>query len=254
MRPDGSTTLHKEGEKIHGSFLSQSSFATYALTLERNAVKVRADVPLKLLGPLGCGIQTGAGAVFKSLQAKMGSSIAVYGLGSVGLSAVMAAGVVRCSKIIGVGINPTRMQMAKELGATHIINAGETDPVKKIQEITREGVNYSLECTGNPRVLRQAVESLRRPGVCGLIGGAPYGTEVTFDMNSIMFGRTICGILEGDSIPDIFIPQLVELYMQGHFPMHRLITFYKLDQINRAVEDMEKGRAIKPVLRISDKG
>lgn len=249
-RLDGSTTLRKNGEVIHGSFFAQSSFATYALATERNLVKVREDVPLEILGPLGCGIQTGAGAVLNSLDAKAGSSIAIFGTGSVGLSAIMAAVVAGCTTILAIDINAERLQLAKELGATHIINPGESNPVEAIQQITGSGVNYSLETTGLPQVFRQAVESLTLLGVCGLIGAAPLGTEVTFDMNSILFGRTIRGIIEGDSIPDIFIPQLIELYVQGRFPFDRLISFYNLGQINQAAADSQQGRTIKPVLRM----
>ena len=249
-RLDCSTTLHKNSEVIHGNFFAQSSFATYALATERNVVKVREDVPLEILGPLGCGIQTGAGAVLNSLDAKAGSSIAIFGTGSVGLSAVMAAVVAGCTTIIAIDINAERLQIAKELGATHIINPGERNPVEAIQQITDSGVNYSLETTGLPQVFRQAVDSLTWLGVCGLIGAAPLGTEATFDMNTILFGRTIRGIIEGDSIPDIFIPQLIELYLQGRFPFDRLIRFYNLEQINQAAADSEQGRTIKPVLRM----
>ena len=249
-RLDGSTTLDKNGEVIRGNFFGQSSFATYALATERNVVKVREDVPLEILGPLGCGIQTGAGAVLNSLNAKAGSSIAIFGTGSVGLSAVMAALVAGCTTIIAIDINAERLQIAKELGATHIINPGETNPVEAIQQITDSGVNYSLETTGLPQVFRQAVDSLTLLGVCGLIGAAPLGTEAIFDMNTILLGRTIRGIIEGDSIPDIFIPQLIELYLQGRFPFDRLIRFYHLEQINQAAADSEQGRTIKAVLRM----
>jgi len=250
VRSDGTTTLSKNGEKIHGNFFGQSSLATYALTYENNVVKVRSDAPLEMLGPLGCGIQTGAGAVINSLHVKVGSSIAVFGLGSVGLSAVMAAKVAGCSTIIGVDVKPNRLQLAKELGATHVIPAADVNATAEIKKITGEGVNYALECAGHPKVFRQALESTRRAGVCGLMGGTPMGTEVTFDMNSIMFGRTIRGILEGDSVPDIFIPQLVELIMQGRFPLARLVTYYDFDQINQAVFDSEEGRTIKPILKM----
>jgi aryl-alcohol dehydrogenase len=247
-RPDGSTTLSKDGEVIHGSFFGQSSFATYALASERNTVKVRDDVPLNILGPLGCGIQTGAGAVINSLAPHAGSSIAVFGTGSVGLSAIMAARAVGCTTIIGIDIRPGRLEIARELGATHVINGSEGDTVKKIQEITGTGVNYSLETTALPAILRQAVDCLTLTGVCGLIGAAPLGTEVALDMNSILFGRTLRGVIEGDSIPDIFIPQLIELYVQGRFPFDKLIKFYKLEEINDAARDSEAGTVLKPVL------
>src|SRR5262249_10004281 len=161
------------------------------------------------------------------------SSIAVFGTGSVGLSAIMAARVVGCTTIIGIDIRPGRLEIARELGATHVINGSEGDTVKKIQEITGTGVNYLLETTALPAILRQAVDCLTPTGVCGLIGAAPLGTEVTLDMNTILLGgRTLRGVIEGDSIPDIFIPQLIELYVQGRFPFDKLIKFYKLEEIN----------------------
>ncbi|MFO7570916.1 MAG: NAD(P)-dependent alcohol dehydrogenase [Smithellaceae bacterium] len=251
VRSDGTTTLSRNGEKIYGNFFGQSSFATHALTYENNVVKVRSDAPLSMLGPLGCGIQTGAGAVINSLRVKAGSSIAVFGLGSVGLAAVMAGKLCGASTIIGVDIKRNRLDLARELGATHIIEPSDANATTEIKKITQEGAHYSLECTGNPKVLRQALECLRRPGVCGLLGGAPMGTDVTFDMNSIMFGRTVRGILEGDSVPDIFIPQLVDMIMQGRFPLERLVTYYDLDRINQAVTDSEEGRTIKPVLKMT---
>jgi aryl-alcohol dehydrogenase len=250
-RPDGST-YYKQGDKsIHGHFFGQSSFATYALATEQNVVKVRNDVPLELLGPLGCGVQTGAGAVLNTLHPHAGTSIAVFGAGSVGLSAVMGAKIAGCTTIISVDINSDRLALARELGATHTINGAEVDAVKEIQQITGGGVNYSLETTAVPKVFRQAVDSLTVQGTCGLIGAAPLGTEVTFDMSMLLlFGRKLQGVIEGDSVADTFIPRLIDLYMQGRFPFDRLITFYPFDQANQAAEDSEKGKVIKPVLRM----
>lgn len=250
VRADGTTTMKKGGEKIHGSFFGQSSFATFALGMERNVIKVSSDVPVELLGPLGCGIQTGAGSVINSLKAQLGSSIAIFGMGSVGLSAVMAAKIVGCSPIIGVDINQSRLELARELGATHIINASEQDPVQTITGLTKGGADYTLEMVGNPDVLKQAFQSTRVKGVCGVVGGAPGGTQVSLDMNSILFGRTLSGFVEGDSIPDLFIPQMIDLYKSGRFPIDRLVTYYDLDQINQAVEDVKNGTTIKPVLRM----
>lgn len=249
-RPDGTTTLRKGDQVIHGSFFCQSSFADFALANERNVVKVRDDVPLEILGPMGCGVMTGAGAVMNSLHPRPGASIAIFGAGNVGMSAILAAVVCGCTTIIAVDINSARLEMAKELGATHTVNAGEVDPVKTVLEITGGGVEFSLECVGIPKVLRQAVDVLPRLGVCGLLGVVPPGTEVSLDMDLLMNGRTVTGILGGDAIADLFIPKLIELYRQGGFPFDRLITFYPFDEINRAVEDMEKGRVIKPVLRL----
>jgi len=247
---DGSSPLHKNGELIH-NFFFQSSFGGHAIATERNIVKVRKDAPLELLGPLGCGIQTGAGGVMNSLHPRAGTSIAVFGAGGVGLSAIMAAAIVGCTTIISVDIKPSRLKLAKELGATHTIDASNTNPVEEIQKITGGGADFTMEMTALPQVLRQCVDSLTLRGVCGVIGAAPLGTEVSLDVNSIMFGRTIRGIIEGDSVPDIFIPRMVDLFMQGRFPIDKMMKKYPLTAINDAVADSEKGTAIKPILMTS---
>jgi aryl-alcohol dehydrogenase len=242
--------LRKGDQVIYGSFFCQSSLANFALANERNTVKVRKDVPLEILGPLGCGVRTGAGAVMNTLRPSPGASIAVFGVGPVGMSAVLAAVVCGCTTIIAVDVIAERLEKAKEFGATHTIHASEVDPVQAIMDITGGGTEYSLECVGNPKVLRQAVDVLPRLGVCGLLGVVPPGTEVGLNMDLIMNGRTVRGILGGDSISDLFIPRLLDLYSQGRFPFDKLITFYPFDEINQAVEDMEHGRVIKPVLRM----
>jgi aryl-alcohol dehydrogenase len=166
-RPDGRITMRKGDQPIHGSFFGQSSFATFSLTHEKNVVPVRRDTPLEVLGPLGCGVLTGTGAVIHSLRPKAGSSIAVFGAGTVGLSAVMAAAICGCTTIIAVGLNAERLKLAMELGATHAVSARQDDPVAAIRDLTGGGVQFSLECVGAPAVLRQAVEALAMPGVCG---------------------------------------------------------------------------------------
>lgn len=247
-RPDGSQTMSKDGKTIFGSFFGQSSFASHALINERNLVKVSKDMPLERLAPLGCGIQTGAGGVMNSLQVKPASSIAVFGMGSVGLSAIMAAFAVGATTIIAIDVNDGRLKLARELGATHIVNSKATNPVEEIRGIVGGGVLYSLECTGIPEVLSQALDCLAYTGVAGLIGVAPFGSRVSLDCQNILNGRTIKGIVEGDSNPDVFIPQLLELYTKSRFPFDRLITFYSFDQINQAAEDSEKGKTLKAVL------
>jgi len=248
-RPDGTTTLRKGDQIIHGSFFCQSSFANFSLASERNIVKVRKDVPLEILGPMGCGIRTGAGAVMNTLRPRPGASIAIFGVGPVGMSALLASVVCGCTTIIAVDVIPERLKKAKEFGATHTINAKEADPVAAVRDITGGGAEYSLECVGNPKVLRQAVDVLPRRGICGLLGVVPPGTEVGLDMDLIMNGRTVRGVLAGDSISDLFIPKLLDLYSQGRFPFDKLITFYPFDEINKAADDMVHGLVIKPVLR-----
>ena len=250
-RHDGSTGISKDGDALHSHFFGQSSFAGYALAAERSVVKVRGEVPLELLGPLGCGIQTGAGGVLNALHPEAGTSIAVFGAGAVGISAIMAAAVAGCTTIIGIDVKENRLELARELGATHSINGGEADAVEEIGNITGGGADYTLETTAVPELFAQAVQALAPLGVCGLIGAAPLGTEASLDMNDILIpGKTVRGIVEGDSVPDVFIPRLVELYQGGHFPFDRLIAFYDLEEINQAAEDSEEGTVIKPVLRM----
>jgi aryl-alcohol dehydrogenase len=249
-RPDGSCAHRNGTTPINGSFFSQSSFGTYSLAHVSNTVKISKDVPLEIMGPLGCGIQTGAGAVMNALHPEPGTSIAIFGCGSVGLSAVMGARVSGCATIIAVDLVDARLELARSLGATHVVNPGSVkDAVEKVRYITGGGARYSLECTGLPKVLRQAVDCLTLTGVCGLIGVAPLGTEVAIDMNSILFGRTLRGIIEGDSVPDVFIPRMIELYRQGRFPIDRLITQYALKDIEKAVHDTESGKVVKAVLQ-----
>lgn len=251
IRAAGGSTLHDgHGKAICGCFFGQSSFASHAIASERNVVKIPADVPLDIMGPLGCGIQTGAGAVLNALQPPEGSSIAIFGAGPVGMAAILAARAAGCSTIIAVDVKPSRLNMALELGATDVVNAADVDPVAAIRALTSdEGVAFSIECTGVPAVVRQAIEAVRITGTCGLVGTAPMGAETTLDINSLVLGRTIRGIVEGDSLPDRFIPQLIELWRAGRFPFDRLITFYGLDAINQAVEDVRQGHVLKPVLR-----
>jgi aryl-alcohol dehydrogenase len=161
----------------------------------------------------------------------------------------MAARVAGCTTIIAVDMKDNRLHLAKELGATHIINAAVTDPVQKIQRITRGGVNFSFESTGVTKVIRQAVDALRPLGVCGMVGQVPPGEEVSLDPWTILLGRTLRGIIQGDAIPQIVIPQIAELYMQGRFPIDRSIKYYQLEEINMAVADSERGEVVKAVLR-----
>ena len=248
----GSALQDEAGSRLNDHFFAQSSFASFALSRENNAIKVSRQAPLELLGPLGCGIQTGAGAVINSLKVTPGSSFAAFGGGAVGLSAVLAARVAGATTIIAVDVVPSRLTLATELGATHVINSKDTDPVAAIREITGGGVNFALESTGRPAVLRLAVDALGSRGSLGVVGAPALGTTAEFDVNDLLLGgKTIRGIVEGDSVPKKFIPELVNLYLQGRFPFDKLVKFYRFDEINQAAEDSEKGITLKPIIRIA---
>jgi aryl-alcohol dehydrogenase len=163
----------------------------------------------------------------------------------------MAAYVAGATTIIVSDVVPSRLELAKELGATHTVNSRETDPVIAVREITGGGADFTLESSGRPTVLRQAIDALAIGGTCGIVGAPALGTEASFDVNAVMTaGKRIIGIIEGESKPDLFIPVLVELYTQGRFPFDKLVKFYTLDQINQAAEDSDKGITIKPVIRL----
>jgi len=247
-RPDGSTPLSRDGRPVYSCFFQQSSFATFALAPAKDAVKLRHDAPVELLGPLGCGLQTGAGAVLNVMRPEAGRSIAIYGVGGVGLAGLMAARVAGCDPIIAVDRLPARLALARELGATHALESGR-DTLGEIRRITGGGSHFALETSAVPEVFRMAVDGLCGLGTCVLVGSARAGTEVSFEMPWLQGGRIVRGVIQGDSRPREFIPRLVELFMAGQFPLDRLVTRYDLADINRAAADATSGAAIKPVLR-----
>jgi aryl-alcohol dehydrogenase len=250
-RPDGSTSLARNGEAIHGRFFGQSSFATYALGEERNVVRVPREAPLEVLAPLACGVQTGAGAVLNALELPAGASFAVFGSGSVGLSAILAARLAGAATIVAVDVDDARLAVARELGATHTVNSTRENPTEAILALSGTGVQFALDTTGLAGVIREAVESLAPRGTCGIVGASPPGSEIVLDeVHFMSAGRRLYGIVEGDSKPDAFIPRLVELYLKGRFPFDRMVRFYPFEQINDAIRDSESLVAIKPVLRM----
>jgi Zn-dependent alcohol dehydrogenases, class III len=253
-RPDGThaLTLADGDATLRDRFFAQSSFATYAIANEANTVKVRSDAPLELLGPLGCGIQTGAGTVLRALRVGAGASFAVTGAGAVGLSAVMAARVAGATTIIAIDVVPARLELARELGATHTVNGHEADAVAEIHRITGGGADYALDTTGLPALIQQCIEGLRQRGTAAILGASRPDAVIQLPANAFMQScKTLMGVVEGDSVPDVVIPQLLDLYMQGRFPFDKLVRFYDLDQINEAAADAASGAVIKPILRVS---
>jgi aryl-alcohol dehydrogenase len=254
-RLDGTVGMHRaqhESREVRGHFFGQSSFATYALTSRRNTVKVTKNVPLEVLAPLGCGLQTGAGAVLNSFSVQVGSSVAVFGVGAVGFGAVMAASAAGASTIIAVDVNDQRLDLAAELGATHTLDARTADVAGEIKRITDAGVTHLLDTTGRADMLQHAVEALAPLGQVGLVtGGSP---EAMVPSTGLTFGRSVRGIIQGDSVPQVFIPKLVELYRSGRFPVDKLVRFYEFEDINIAFADAARGDVVKPVLLIADAG
>lgn len=235
-----------DGVPIASRWFGQSSFATHAIVAARNIVRVDPTIPLELLGPLGCGVLTGAGSILVALGVECGASVVVFGTGSVGLSAVMAARAAGATTIAAVDTNPVRLELARELGATQSVDGNAPDLTAQLEELVAGGFQYALDTTGVPAVIQTAIRSLRPTGTCGLVG-AQQG-DLMLGPVDLAFGRNVKGILEGDVLPEVLIPRLIELWRQGRFPFDRLITRYPLDKINEAERASIRGEVIKPVL------
>jgi aryl-alcohol dehydrogenase len=251
VRVDGTTGVTIDDAPVSANFFGQSSFAGHALTHERNLVRIEADdVSLELLGPLGCGFQTGAGGVMRSLACPAGSTIAIFGGGPVGLAAVMGAVVQGCSTIILVEPFVARRDVATRLGATHVIDPAAGDVGEAIRAILPHGVEFAFETSGREAVVETALGALSSHGLLGLVG-VPPRPESSLSINLaslITYGHRIHGIVEGDSDLQTFIPELVELYRAGRFPFDTLVQTFPLDRINEAVAAQLSGACIKAVL------
>lgn len=247
-RPDGTTAYRDhEGTELNGHFFGQSSFAERVVVPARSAIRIPDDLPLTTAGPLGCGIQAGAGAVFHTLKARPGMSIAVFGAGAVGLAAVMAARVAGCDRIIAIDLHRSRLDLAGELGATDTLDADTPDIAEHLVRMTGGGVDLAVDAVGLPATARAAVHALAMGGSAAIAGSSGTGQDAAFDLTRLM-GRTVHGVIEGDSVPALFIPQLADLHLAGRFPFDRLVRTYPFDDIDTAVKDSESGQTVKPVL------
>lgn len=250
VRADGSFYLRSGKQAVHGDFFAQSSFATFAIGTERSVVRVRKDVPLELLGPLGCGIQTGAGVILNDLQLKPGQSLAVFGVGALGLSAVMAARIAGAGRIVVVDKHPHRLQLATEFGANEAIRAGDGNIAAQLKSTAPAGVDLTLDTTGVPDVMHQAIDLLAPRGTCCFVTGPWDGTKLSVNALHLLKGRKIRGTVEGGSNPEIFIPRLIDFFLDGRFPFDRLVKYYPFEEIAQAFHDCEAGATIKPILRM----
>ena len=250
MRPDGSRAISRDGEALASNFFGQSSFATHAITYESNVVVLPDDMPFDVAAPLGCGVQTGAGTVLNSLNCEVGSSLIVTGCGIVGLSAVMAGKINGCQEIIAIEPVEKRREQALSLGATHVIDPlVHEDFEAKIREIVPDGVNYAVDTTGRPATLDNLTRCFTTQGTLAMVGMTSPTNDVSFSgLQFLASGLTVKGIIEGDSQPDEFIPQLIAYYKAGKLPLDKLISTYKLKDINQAIKDHHSGLCTKAVL------
>ncbi|GAB2473168.1 NAD(P)-dependent alcohol dehydrogenase [Streptomyces incanus] len=254
-RLDGSNGLHvAQGAEPHGHFFGQSSFSTYALTHQRNTIKVPRDLPLEVMAPLGCGLQTGAGAVLKALAVPAGASLAVFGVGAVGLAAVMAAGVAGATTVVAVDVDAGRLELARDLGATHTVNPGRVEDLTgALRAIEERGLEYVLDTSGRAENLDAGVGALAHLGQFGFVA-FHEGAGAVIDAGRLSVGQSLRGIVQGDAVSSLLINELAQLYRAGRFPIDRLLSFYDFSDINTAFEDAGSGRATKAILRFMSPG
>lgn len=256
-RADGSPSMFSNGAPLSANFFGQSSFASHAIAHQRNVVRIpdsAAHLPLERLAPIGCGLMTGAGAVLRSMAVRQGMPIAVFGAGTVGMAAIMAARIAGADPIIAVDVNDDRLALARDLGATHAFN-GNSDAPGAIRALCPAGIGYALDTTGINGVIESAFGLLAPRGVLGIVGASDPAAMLSFNEAEFMGGgRTVKGILGGDSDVGPFIAELIELHLAGRFPFDRLIGYFDFDQINEAIAASESGRVVKPVLRIGAEG
>lgn len=251
MRPDGSKTIHRGEEGLASNFFGQSSFATYALANTSNAIKVRKDAPLELLGPLGCGIQTGAGSIMKAMACAADSSLLITGGGAVGLAAVMGGVVQGCGTIIVVEPHPERRELALSIGATHVIDPLNTEILAEaVKEIQPLGVDYGFDTTARQDTISSIVQSMRPAGTLGLVGiPSAENPTISFDVITLVgMGLKVMGINEGNADPALFIPEMVDLFMENRFPFDKLSKTYAFENINEAINDHSAGHCVKAIL------
>ena len=248
--PLGTPSLRlPDGSSLHGSFFGQSSFATHALVREKAVVKIPVDFPFELAAPLGCSVQTGAGAVWRNVNVNPGDTVVVNGVGAVGMSAVMAAAASGAKHIIAVDVTPSRLDAALDVGATRTVNGRTEDFGEVVRQLTPAGADAVIDTTAVPSVVEKSLEVLRLGGILAMVASGRGDDSIRL---SKLLGKRVVGVMEGDSVPSQSIPQLIAMQQSGRFPLEKLITTYPFESIAEAIDDMKAGKAIKPVLVMPD--
>lgn len=245
---DGTHRLHDEQGNAVSAFFGQASLSEYMVVDEHGVTKVDPQVDLKILGPLACGLQTGSGTILNYLKPSFGSTLVVAGVGGVGLAAIMAAKILNLDHIIAVDIHENRLTLARELGASEVINSQQVKDVEaKILQLVPGGVDYSVDTTGFAPIIKNLVHVLRPSGTCAVIG---MTGDVTFNIQEEIMGdsKKLIGLIEGDAIPQLYIPKLIKYYQKGLFPFDRLVKYYSFDNVNQAIADSLSGKVIKPIV------
>ena len=262
VRRDGSTPGRLlDGTSVRSQYFGHSSFSRFSVVNEKCVVKCSYPESMALYAPLGCGFQTGAGTILNVLKPKPNQSTVICGLGSVGLTAVMAAKYLGVKDIIAIDLVDEKLRLAEKLGATTIINSGRNDDVVgKVKKLTKGGACFAIDCTGVCAVIEMLIELIGPKGTVATVGVPPAGKKIQIDpLEFLLANKTYVGVIEGDSVPAKvgfrfsredgandrtlqFIPELIELHRQGNFPIDRLCKTYPLSDLDQALDDLKKGK------------
>ncbi len=249
--PDGTSRFSKDGQPIY-HYMGTSTFSEYTVLPEISLAKVNPDAPLEEVCLLGCGVTTGMGAVMNTAKVEAGATVAIFGLGGIGLSAIIGATMAKAERIIAIDINESKFELARKLGATDCINPNDYEkPIQEVVvELTDGGVDYSFECIGNVHVMRSALECCHKGwGESVIIGVAGAGQEISTRPFQLVTGRVWKGSAFGGVKGRSELPEYVERYMRGEFRLDDFITHNMgLDSINEAFELMHQGKSIRSVI------
>lgn len=249
LRADHSSTIRLDGEPISGAFFQQSSFASHAIALERTVVPTKSDLPAEMLAAIPCGVQTGAGAMLNTFDVQEAESVIVFGVGTVGLSAVIAARMIGAAPIICVDILQNRLELAADLGATHVLNAKDGEVPSRVKEILPRGAQYVFDTSATVVALEAAMQCIGQGGRIAIVSFPEGGKKFPFTTRELFLRvGSLQGTIQGHSVPREFLPKLIEWQQKGLFPYEKFITTYDFADINKAFGDAEAGTAIKPVL------
>ena len=251
MMPDGTSRFSYQGKKLH-HYMGTSTFASHTVVPEIALAKIRKDAPFEKVCYIGCGVTTGIGAVINTAKVEAGATVVVFGLGGIGLNVIQGAKMVGASMIVGVDLNPAKKALAEKFGMTHFINPKEVegDLVSYLVDLTKGGADYSFECIGNVKVMRQALKCCHKGwGVSVIVGVAGAGEEIATRPFQLVTGRVWKGTAFGGARGRTDVPKIVDWYMNGQINIDDLITHVMpLEKINDAFELMHKGESIRSVI------
>lgn len=251
LMPDGTSRFSKDGAMIH-HYMGTSTFSNYTVLPEIAVAKIREDAPFEKVCYIGCGVTTGIGAVINSAKVEPGANVVVFGLGGIGLNVIQACRMVGANMIVGVDLNPQKQELAEKLGMTHFVNPKDVagDLVPYLVELTKGGADYSFECIGNVKVMRQALECCHKGwGESIIIGVAGAGEEISTRPFQLVTGRVWRGSAFGGARGRTDVPKIVDWYMEGKINIDDLITnVMPIEQVNKAFDMMHAGEGIRTVL------